>query len=88
MKSFVKAVRGPERTDDIAITPAGVPAHVPTDPEDDADEKKSIDHIHARELAAEYVEGSEAEKNLLKKLDFRLIVSFQIWHATSHQLLS
>lgn len=41
----------------------------------DEDEKVSVDHIQAREVAADYIEGSEAEKRLLRKLDYRLIVS-------------
>lgn len=76
MRSIVKTLRGHEQIEDVSITPAGLPTHTPADPTDDVNEpKKSIDHIHARELAAEYVEGSEAEKRLLRKLDFRLIVS-------------
>ncbi|KAF2797590.1 putative nicotinamide mononucleotide permease [Melanomma pulvis-pyrius CBS 109.77] len=69
MKSPVTSLRGNEKTEDIAITPALNPA----DFDDDVDEHKDVDHIHARELAAGYVEGSDAEKKLLTKLDFRLV---------------
>lgn len=36
---------------------------------------EAIDHETMVQLAAEYVPGSEAEKKLLRKLDFRIIAS-------------
>lgn len=40
----------------------------------DADEKVSVDHQRAAALGLEYIQGSDAEKKLLRKLDFRLLV--------------
>lgn len=37
--------------------------------------EESIDHTTAISLAASYVPGSPEEKRLLRKLDFRIIVS-------------
>lgn len=82
MKSPVTSLRGNEKTEDIAITPALNPA----DFDDDVDEHKDVDHIHARELAAGYVEGSDAEKKLLTKLDFRLVVCFPSLEVSSFDI--
>lgn len=39
------------------------------------DGKKQLDHEQARKLAAEYDPSSLEERNLVRKLDWRLVVS-------------
>lgn len=41
-----------------------------------ADGKKQLDHEQARQLAAEYNPNSPEEKQLVRKLDWRLVVSY------------
>ncbi|KAF2646049.1 nicotinamide mononucleotide permease [Massarina eburnea CBS 473.64] len=72
MNSSIKSILSHERTEKPSIT-STKRRPGPSDAYDNRDEKISPDHIHARELAAEYVEGSAAEKKLLRKLDYRLI---------------
>jgi hypothetical protein len=43
-----------------------------------------VDYATMVSLAAEYVPGSDAEKKLLRKLDFRIIVGRQVFEHTLH----
>lgn len=42
---------------------------------DAQDEKRQLDLEHAQQLAASYTPGSDEEKALVRKLDWRLVVS-------------
>jgi hypothetical protein len=46
----------------------------PTDEKSAQEWEESIDHATGVSLAAAYVPGCDAEKKLLRKLDFRIIV--------------
>lgn len=48
-----------------------------------ADGKKQLDHEQARQLAAEYDPNSPEEKQLVRKLDWRLVVSGLYFHNQS-----
>lgn len=74
MKSFgQRRPAAAEPAEINAITPSNTVEHVDVEV-DDADQKKSADFQHAAALAVDYVEGSAAEKKLLRKLDYRLLV--------------
>lgn len=46
----------------------------PTDMKSDQEWEESLDHATGVSLAAAYVPGCDAEKKLLRKLDFHIIV--------------
>lgn len=78
MVSFMKSF-GQRRQPEAEAEPADVNAITPSNTimnadGIDGDTKGSADHQHATALAFDYERGSEVEKKLLRKLDYRLLV--------------
>lgn len=77
MSSFKKKLFGKPEGEPEAVNTITSAKNEAEHVDADADEKASVDHQHAAALGLDYVPGSKAEKKLLRKLDFRLLVRFR-----------